>query len=222
MEIKVLRDILGANELIAHQNRQIFDRYGVYVINLMASPGAGKTSLLERTLEGLGEELRMGVITGDVATHLDAERLKRYGVPVLQINTDGECHLEARMIRRALDDFDLQGLDVLFIENVGNLICPAEFVLGADSRVMILSTPEGDDKPEKYPLMFRQSRVLVINKIDLLGMVDFDLERAKARALSINPELTILPLSCRTGEGLEAWFDWLRGEIASPCRRVGI
>jgi len=215
MEIKVLRDILEANELIARQNRQLFDRHGLYVVNLMASPGAGKTSLLERTLEGLGGEFRMGVITGDVATQLDAERLGRHGVPVLQISTGGECHLEARMIRRALDDFDLEGLDILFIENVGNLICPAEFVLGEDARVMILSTPEGDDKPEKYPLMFRQSRALVINKIDLLGMVDFDLDKAKERAWRIKPKLAIFPLSCRTGEGLEAWFNWLRKEVAS-------
>jgi len=218
MEIKVLRNILEANEDLAAENRRLFQRHGVVVLNLMSSPGAGKTSLLERTLASLKGQLAMGVIEGDVATSYDAQRVSRYGVPVLQINTGGACHLDANMIRQALQDFPVVGLDLLFIENVGNLICPAEFALGEDLKVTILSVPEGDDKPEKYPAMFQQSAALVINKIDLLPFTDFDLEAARRRALALNQSLAIFPLSCRTGEGLEAWLNWLHGLVKQRSR----
>lgn len=213
MEIKVLRNILEANEDLAAENRRLFQSHKVVVLNLVSSPGAGKTSLLERTLASLKGELAIGVIEGDVATNYDAQRIGRYEVPVLQINTGGACHLDANMIRQALKDFPVAGLDLLFIENVGNLICPAEFALGEDLKVALLSVPEGDDKPEKYPAMFQQSAALVINKIDLLPFTDFNLEAARRRALALNPGLVIFPLSCRTGEGLELWLDWLRSLI---------
>jgi len=213
LEIKVLRNILEANEAIAAENRRQFDQHNLYVVNILASPGAGKTSLLERTLEGLRGELAMAVIEGDIAGRLDAERIARHGVPVLQINTGGTCHLDANMIRRALGEMSLEGLDLLFIENVGNLVCPAEFVLGEDAKVTVWSVAEGDDKAEKYPRVFLESRALVINKTDLLGLTDFDLERARRSALALNPRLAIFTLSCRTGEGLAGWLDWLRAQV---------
>lgn len=219
MEIKVLRNILEANEAIAAENRRQFDQHNLYVVNLLASPGAGKTSLLERTLEGLRGELAMAVIEGDIAGRLDAERIARHGVPVLQINTGGTCHLDANMIRRALGEMALEGLDLLFIENVGNLVCPAEFVLGEDAKVTVWSVAEGDDKAEKYPRVFLESQALVINKTDLLDLTDFDLERARRSALALNPRLAIFTLSCRTGEGLAGWLDWLRAQLGT--RRQG-
>jgi hydrogenase nickel incorporation protein HypB len=209
LEIKVLRNILEANEAIAAENRRQFDQHSVYVVNILASPGAGKTSLLERTLEGLQGELAMG----DIAGRIDAERIGRHGVPVLQINTGGTCHLDANMIRRALGEMSLERLDLLFIENVGNLVCPAEFVLGEDAKVTVWSVAEGDDKAEKYPRVFLESQALVINKTDLLGLTDFDLDRARRSALAVNPRLAIFALSCRTGEGLAGWLDWLRAQV---------
>jgi hydrogenase nickel incorporation protein HypB len=213
MQISVMEDIMAANDRIAQENRRIFDRHGVFVVNLMSSPGAGKTTLLERTLVALKEEFAIAVIEGDIRGQLDAERIGRYGVPVLQINTGGACHLDANMIGNALDRLDLDGRELLIIENVGNLVCPAEFRVGEDRKVMILSVPEGDDKPYKYPLMFKESQAVIINKIDLLGMVDFDVERVEQGALALNPEAEIFHLSCKTGEGLEAWFDWLREAV---------
>ncbi|TEU15735.1 MAG: hydrogenase nickel incorporation protein HypB [Anaerolineales bacterium] len=218
MRIKVMQDIMAANDLIARENRRIFDQHEVFVVNLMSSPGAGKTTLLERTLVALKNEFAIAVIEGDIRGQLDAERIGRYGVPVLQINTGGECHLDANMIRNALDR-----LELLVIENVGNLVCPAEFKVGEDRKVMILSVPEGDDKPYKYPLMFMGSQVMVINKMDLLGMVDFDVEKVEQAVLALNPEMDIFRLSCKTGEGMEAGPDWLRGQVrrerqaGTPC-----
>ena len=210
MEIKVLRNILEANDALAAENRRLLDRHGVAALNLMSSPGAGKTTLLERTLDALKGELAMAVIEGDIATRYDADRIGRHGVPVLQINTGGACHLDANMVRRALDELPVAGLDLLFIENVGNLVCPAEFDLGEDAKVTVLSVTEGDDKPEKYPAMFQASSALVINKIDLLPYTDFDLAAATRRSLEINPRLTIFPLSCKTMEGFAAWLTWVR------------
>jgi hydrogenase nickel incorporation protein HypB len=175
----------------------------------MSSPGAGKTSLLERTAAAVPGRLRLGVIVGDIATARDAERLKRHGLPAVQINTGAACHLDANMIASALPLLDLSQTDVLFIENVGNLVCPAEFRVGEDHKVMILSVTEGDEKPLKYPLMFRESSLLLINKIDLLAHTNFDLEEAKANARRVNPALQVIELSCVTGEGLEAWTSWL-------------
>jgi len=213
VEIKVVRQIMEVNEYVAQENRRLFDQRGILVINLMSSPGAGKTTLLERTLDALKNEYTTAVIEGDIATQLDAERIHRHGVPVLQINTQGNCHLDANMIRNALESLDLDGVRILFIENVGNLVCPAEFSLGEDMKVTILSVAEGDDKPEKYPVMFQQSKALVINKLDLLGFVDFEVGAARRRALALNPRITIFELSCRTGQGLGAWVDWLRAQV---------
>lgn len=212
MEIKVLRNIMEVNDYVARENRRVFDEKGILVLNLVSSPGAGKTTLLERTLDALKSEYSMAVIEGDIATQLDAERIQRHGVPVLQINTQGGCHLDANMIRNAIESLDLDGVRILFIENVGNLVCPAEFALGEDMKVTILSVTEGDDKPEKYPVMFQQSKALVINKIDLLPYVDFDVEAAKRRALALNPRLTVFEVSCRTGQGLADWLGWLRAK----------
>jgi hydrogenase nickel incorporation protein HypB len=216
MEIKVLRNILEANDALAAENRRLLDRHGVAALNLMSSPGAGKTTLLERTLDALKAELSMAVIEGDIATRYDADRIGRHGVPVLQINTGGACHLDANMVRRALDELPVAGLDLLFIENVGNLVCPADFALGEDAKVTVLSVTEGDDKPEKYPAMFQASSALVINKIDLLPYTDFDLAAAMRRSLELNPRLTIFPLSCRTMEGFAAWLDWVRACTKRP------
>ncbi len=227
MEVSVLRNVLDANDLIAAENRKAFDAHGCFVVNLMSAPGSGKTTILERTLPALSGRVRAGVIEGDVQGTLDADRLAPLGIPVVQINTDphfgGECHLDARMIRNALPALRLDGLDVVFIENVGNLVCPAEFRVGEDRKVMVLSVAEGDDKPLKYPLMFRVSHLLLLNKIDLLGHVDFDLGRFHANVERVNPGLPVIELSARTGHGLEAWIGWLAIEIAAARggRHVG-
>lgn len=213
MKVKVATSILGANDRIAEENSRIFRDNGVFVINIMSSPGAGKTTLLEKTLAALKGKYNIGVIEGDIATTADAERIEKTGVPVVQINTDGACHLDGSMIRGVLDEFDLVNLDLLIVENVGNLVCPAEFKVGEDMKVMLLSVAEGDDKPLKYPLMFHESSALVINKVDLLPYTDFNLEKAMRDSLSINPKLAVLPLSARTGEGIEGWYGWLEGNL---------
>ncbi len=209
MNVKVVTRILEANDRIALENRKMFDAAGVFVINLMSGPGAGKTSLLERTLSG-GSGLRIGVIEGDIAGTDDAERVQKFGAPVVQINTGGACHLDANMIREVLPDIPLKGLDVLFIENVGNLVCPAEFKVGEDMKVMILSIAEGHDKPLKYPLMFQESSALVLNKIDLAPYTDADIVKIRKDALSLNPGLKIFEVSCKTGQGVPEWTDWLK------------
>lgn len=211
MEIKLVKDILEANDVIAAQNRDLFAQQGVYVVNLMGSPGAGKTTLLERTAERLKGSRRMAVIEGDIATSRDAERIAAQAIPAVQINTGGECHLDGNMVRGGLSELDLAEIDLLVVENVGNLVCPAEFTIGEDAKVMISSVTEGDDKPLKYPLMFQESSVLLLNKGDLLPHVDFDLERFRADALKVNPRLEIMPISCKTGEGLDTWVRWLEG-----------
>ena len=215
MKVKVVADILSANERIAEENRRLFKENGVFVINLMSSPGAGKTTLLENTLAALREKYRIGVIEGDVATTADAERIEKTGVPVVQINTGSMCHLDGNMIKNALDEFDLKALDLLIVENVGNLVCPAEFNVGEDCKVMLLSTAEGDDKPLKYPLMWRESSALIINKTDLIPYTNFSLDKATKDSRTINPKLEIFPLSCRTGEGLPAWYGWLERSISA-------
>lgn len=213
MKISVVRNILEANERIAEQNRVLFTENALFVINLMSSPGAGKTSLLEKTIDALKRDLRMGVIEGDIQSSQDAERVAAKGVPVVQINTGGACHLDGNMIRDTFSEFNFKEMDLLVVENVGNLVCPAEFKVGEDFKVMILSVTEGDDKPTKYPLMFHESKVLLVNKIDLLPYVDCSLERIREDALKINPDLSIFPVSCKTGEGLEAWYAWLRDGV---------
>jgi len=212
-EISVAQDVLQDNAQNAEANRRRFSREGVYVVNLMSGPGAGKTTLLERTAEVLGKRLRLAVITGDIATTRDADRLSRGGVRALQINTGGACHIEAHQIARAVDNLGSTPLDLLIIENVGNLVCPAEFDLGEHNKVMMLSCTEGHDKPGKYPLMFKESRALILNKIDLVPYTNFDVEAAVADARAINPQIDIIKMSAWKGEGLQAWFDWLLARV---------
>jgi hydrogenase nickel incorporation protein HypB len=213
MKITVVRDILEANERIARQNREIFDENNLVVINLMSAPGSGKTILLERSIDALKDEIRMGIVEGDIQSSRDAERVARKGVPAVQINTGSACHLDGNMIRDTFKDFDFRSLQLLVVENVGNLVCPAEFNIGEDYKIMMLSVTEGDDKPAKYPLMFRISKVLLINKIDLLPYVDCSIERIEEESKKINPDLTIFRISCKTGEGLNDWYSWLRDQV---------
>jgi hydrogenase nickel incorporation protein HypB len=213
LKIPVVRGILEANERIANEHRAVFEEHSLLVLNLMSSPGAGKTTLLENTIRHLGDKTPVGVIEGDIQTSADAERIIEAGATAVQINTDGACHLDANMIKAALSSINMKGIDVLFIENVGNLVCPAEFDLGEDSKVMMLSVPEGDDKPEKYPLMFHEASVLLINKIDLLPYVNFDMAKVREIVLKINPHIKILEISCRTKEGLDGWFQWILDRV---------
>ncbi len=211
-KVRVVEDALDANNTIATANRADFDRAGVTVINFMSAPGAGKTSLLERVVHDL-PGVRVGVLEGDVQGSLDADRLASLHVPVTQLNTDpsfgGECHLDANMVRSAVPSLPLDEIDLLIIENVGNLVCPAEFRVGEDARVMVCSVTEGEDKPLKYPLMFRTCELVLINKVDLLPHLDFDLDRLLYNIDQVHPDVERLVVSARTGEGIEAWRDWL-------------
>lgn len=211
MKVKVVSRILEANDRIAEENRKIFKSHGLFVINLMSAPGAGKTSLIEATIDRL-DGFRIGVIEGDIAGTDDAERISRFNIPVVQINTGGACHLDANMINEVLSEMPLDDIDILIIENVGNLVCPAEFKVGEDIKVMLLSITEGHDKPLKYPLMFRESSALLLNKVDLLPHVDVDINKIKRDTLSINPSISIFEISCKTGQGLEEWVRWLKGQ----------
>ena len=213
--VTIERKVLEKNDEIAASNRALFGQHSLLVINIVSSPGAGKTTLLERTIEGLTGRLRIGVVEGDVQTDLDAQRVARYGVPAVQIVTRGGCHLEAQLVRDAVDTMDLGALDLLVIENVGNLVCPANYDLGEALKVVVLSTTEGDDKPLKYPGMFKRAAVLVVNKIDLLPYVNAKLENIERNAREINPDLTVFRTSCTTGEGIAAWCDWLTQRVAA-------
>lgn len=215
MEIPVIRNVLEANGKMAAQLRVIFARHGILVLNLISSPGAGKTSLLERTLSDLREEFRMAVIEGDLQTDNDARRVAATGARAVQINTEGGCHLDSNMVMDAFGQLEPRDLDILFIENVGNLVCPVEFDCGEDAKVALLSVTEGDDKPEKYPLLFNLATCMVLNKVDLLPYVDFDMGRARDFATRLNKNLTICEVSCRTGQGLEDWYGWLRQQRAA-------
>ncbi|MCE5264499.1 MAG: hydrogenase nickel incorporation protein HypB [Deltaproteobacteria bacterium] len=210
MKIKVVTRILEANDRIAEENRKRFRAAGVYVVNLMGAPGAGKTMLLERTIRALAPRAKIGVIEGDIAGSDDAERIAALDVPVVQINTGGACHLDANMISEVLGDLPLGELDLLMIENVGNLVCPAEFKVGEDMKMMVLSMTEGDDKPLKYPLMFQESSALVLNKTDLLPYVNADIGKMRRDAWALNPNVKIFEVSCTTGAGIDAWTQWLR------------
>src|SRR5919199_6978961 len=216
-KIRVVEGILGANDTIARANREDFDEHGVVTVNLMSAPGAGKTTLLERTVRDL-PGIRVGVLEGDVQGSVDADRLASLHVPVTQINTDpgfgGECHLDANMVRSALDSVPLHEIDLLVIENVGNLVCPAEFKVGEHHRIMVSSVIEGEDKPLKYPLMFRACELVLVNKIDLLPHLEFDLERFLYHLEAVHPGVPHLLMSARTGEGTEAFRDWLAGVAA--------
>jgi hydrogenase nickel incorporation protein HypB len=213
-KVKVAEDALDANTTIANANRDDFERAGVSVVNLMSAPGAGKTTLLERVIERRGD-VRVGVLEGDVQGSLDADRLSALHVPVVQVNTasgfGGECHLDANMVRSGLGELDLDELDLLVVENVGNLVCPAEFRIGEHAKAMICSVTEGEDKPLKYPLMFRSCELVVINKTDLLPHLDFDVERLVANVDRINPEAEVMLASAKTGEGVDRFRDWLLG-----------
>jgi hydrogenase nickel incorporation protein HypB len=214
MEIKVLKDILGANEQIAERNRQLLDSNSVFAVNLMSSPGAGKTSLILETIKRLKGKTRIGVIEGDVSSSMDAEKVGKEGVPVIQINTGGECHLDANMIHSALNNLPLQDIELLLIENVGNLICPAEFALGEHKKILISSIPEGDDKPFKYPLMFHKADIVLINKIDLLPHLEFDTEAFSQAIKGINEEVEFFEISCITGQGIQEWTSWLLNQMS--------
>lgn len=208
-KVTIAQNILAANENIAQEIHQSLTSRGIRTLNIMSSPGAGKTTLLERTVERLRGRLGIGVIEGDIETIADAARMEAAGAETVQINTRGACHLEAHMIRDALAEIDLANINLLVIENIGNLVCPAAWDLGEDMRVVVASTTEGDDKPAKYPQMFAISEVMVINKLDLLPYVDYDLHKVRRQALAINPNLQIFEVSCRTGTGLDAWCEWL-------------
>ncbi|MCS6995137.1 MAG: hydrogenase nickel incorporation protein HypB [Anaerolineales bacterium] len=218
-KIPVVEKILSANDRLALENRARFDAAGVFAINVMASPGAGKTSLIEQTIRALQGKLRIGMINGDIATSFDADRAAAAGAAAVQINTGGDCHLDAVMLQSALGQLDLSSLDLVIIENVGNLICPAEFKLGAHKNVLVASIPEGDDKPYKYPGMYRGVHAVVINKIDLLPYVPFRMDFFKEGIEALNPGVVQFELSCRTGEGLQAWFNWLVSEARKAALR---
>ena len=214
--ITVERKVLEKNDDLARRNRALFESRGLFTINVVSSPGAGKTALLERTLERVGSDLRIAVIEGDVQTDLDARRVARYGVPVVQIVTNGGCHLDAKLVQDALSGIDLAGLDILIIENVGNLVCPANYDLGEAMKVVVLSTTEGDDKPLKYPGMFLNASVLVINKTDLIPYVNCDLAALRRNALQINPSLLVFETSCTSQAGIPEWCDWLKSRARRP------
>lgn len=211
--IAIVEKIMGANERLAEANQAMLDQAGVFGLNLMASPGAGKTSLIERTLETLGGRFRVAAVDGDIATSIDADRAAAAGAQAVQINTGGECHLDAVMLGQALAQIDLDDTDLLIVENVGNLICPANFLLGTHSSVLIASVPEGDDKPYKYPGMYQGVDALVINKIDLLPYVEFNMDYFRRGVEALNPGLVSFPLSCRTGEGISEWTAWVADQV---------
>ena len=210
--VEVLTKILDANDRQAESNREHFEEHGILAVNLMSSPGAGKTTLLEKTIELLGEELKVGVIEGDLETSRDAERIKAKGAPAYQITTGQACHLDAFMVHEGIHNLPLDELDLVFIENVGNLVCPASYDVGAHVNVVLLSTTEGDDKPEKYPVMFRSAELMLITKIDLLPYMDFDVERAVKSARKVNPSLDVIKVSSKTGEGLDEWVEFIKSK----------
>lgn len=215
--ITVVEKILSANDRLAEENRTRLDSNKVFSLNLMASPGAGKTSLIEQTVKGLSDQLRLAVIDGDIATSLDADRAAAAGATALQINTGGECHLDAVMLQNALTKLDLTNFDLLIVENVGNLVCPISFQLGTHRNILIASIPEGDDKPYKYPAMYQGVDVILINKVDLLPYVSFDMEYFLRGVEILNPGVISFPISCRTGEGLDAWHNWVVQKVLA-CR----
>lgn len=220
--MKVEANILEFNDDLATHNRQHFRDLGLFVVNFMSAPGAGKTSVLEQTIQRLKDEYRLGVIEGDLMTTIDADRITALGVPAHQITTGTVCHLDARMIHNALHSFPVENLEVLFIENVGNLVCPVEFDLGEDMRVMVYSTVEGAEKPKKYPMMFHESTAVLLNKVDLIPYAGVSLDELQRNVREVSPATTIFPLSCRTGEGIDEWIVWLKAQIETrqqPARR---
>ncbi len=217
--IPIIENILSANDRIADRNRQMLDELGVYAINIMASPGAGKTSFILKMLEALNGRLKFGVIEGDLATSIDAEKAMAAGLPAVQINTGGECHLDAVMLADALPALPLKDLNLVVVENVGNLVCPANFQIGTHLNVLIASIPEGDDKPYKYPGMYRGMQVLIINKIDLLPYIPFDMDYFQRGVEVLNPGVAVFPVSCKTGENMDAWVDWLLKKVNRESKK---
>jgi hydrogenase nickel incorporation protein HypB len=217
-KVSIGKKILSANEEYALKNRQFLAKQKTLCLNMISSPGSGKTTILTRTISELKDKIKIGVIEGDIQTDLDAERIRATAAPAVQINTDGACHLSAAQVSDALENLPISNLDLIFIENVGNLVCPSAFELGENSKVVVLSVAEGDDKPAKYPAIFAKSKVLLINKIDLLeavGQVDFDIERAKTDARKLNKAIEIFPVSAKTGAGFGDWCQWLEREVES-------
>jgi hydrogenase nickel incorporation protein HypB len=214
-QVSIVEDILSANDQLALSNRRQLDNTHTFAINIMASPGAGKTSLITQTVLGLRESVQIGAVDGDIATTIDSDRIAALGVPAIQINTGGACHLDAVMLSNALSQLELDHLDLLIVENVGNLVCPASFALGTHRSILIASVPEGDDKPYKYPTMYRGVDALILNKIDVLEAFDFDVEYFRHGVEVLNPNLDFLPLSCKTGEGMDQWLGWLSKELTT-------
>ena len=215
MQIKIMQNVLQANEKKATEIRALLQKKKIFMLNLISSPGSGKTTLLEKTLPLLKEKYRVAVIEGDVETDKDAKRLEKYGVPIALINTNGACHLESVSIEKAFSALDMDNLDLIFVENVGNLVCPAEFDIGEDAKVAILSTPEGDDKPMKYPLLFRESTLVILNKIDLLEYVDFSLANFYADIKKLKSSLPVIETACKNSVGIDKWLQWLEKQIAN-------
>jgi hydrogenase nickel incorporation protein HypB len=217
MEVKIVRKVLDVNEKMAEQNKKLFTEKNVFVLNVMSSPGSGKTTTLVKTLSIIAPEIKSAVIVGDICTTNDADRLATTGAPVVQINTDefgGDCHLAAHVIEKAALDIDLDNIDLLIVENIGNLVCPAEFDIGEDARVVVLSVTEGEDKPLKYPLMFRVCDAALVNKVDLLPYLEFDIEEAKRNILQVNPNISLFEISATKETGLEPWIEWLKEQMA--------
>jgi hydrogenase nickel incorporation protein HypB len=213
MKVTVLQNIMNANDQLALENQKLLDKHKILAINIMSSPGAGKTTLLMETIKRLKEKIRIAVIEADIASSIDADKISREGIPAIQINTGGQCHIDANMVKTALDSLPLKELDLIFVENVGNLICPADFKIGTHQNVMLLSVPEGHDKPYKYPLIFTTSEAVIISKMDYLPLSDFDIKIFKEVVTGLNPKAKILPMSARTGEGLAEWIQWLESQL---------
>ena len=213
MEIRIMKNILDRNSNKAEENRKLLSEKKLMMVNIISSPGAGKTTLLERTCEGLGEKFRIGVVEGDVTTDRDAQRLKKYDIPIVSINTEGGCHLDSHSISKAMAHFDLGSLDILFVENVGNLICPSQFDLGETFKIAVVSTTEGDDKPSKYPMIFSEARAVILNKMDLLPYTNFNIESYTSDLRSLNPRIKMFQTSASRGEGLSEWLTWLVSQM---------
>jgi hydrogenase nickel incorporation protein HypB len=214
MEIKIMKNILDRNQNKAEEIRKLLAAKQVLMVNIISSPGAGKTTLLERTCEALGAKYRIGIIEGDITTDRDAQRLKKYNIPIVVINTEGGCHLDSHSISKVLDSFDLDNLDVIFVENVGNLICPSQFDLGETFKLAMVSTTEGDDKPGKYPMLFREAKTVLLNKTDLIPYTNFIINNFRADLFNINAQITLFEISCTSGDGLGDWYNWI-SEIIS-------
>jgi hydrogenase nickel incorporation protein HypB len=222
MEIKIMKNILDRNQNKANEVRDLLLLKNTLMVNIISSPGAGKTTLLERTCETLGKKYRIGVIEGDITTDRDGQRLKKYNIPIVVINTEGGCHLDSHSISKVIGSFDLENLDVLFVENVGNLICPSQFDLGENFKVALVSTAEGDDKPAKYPMLFREAKAVLLNKIDLIPFTDFEIGFFRSDLHKLNAQIPLFEISCTKGDGLSEWYLWIEKKIILSCKKSGL